>query len=169
MLLALLPLLPWLAQRWALGATGPRTAYYAALAQDALQAAPWSFYAITGSACAIGIAVLCAPRWAPWYRLAMASGLLTFVLETAIAPWLGDVLSGPVKRAAQFVASRPENVVKWNINAPSFSVYRGRITESRAPREGELAVTRDDRLASDAKVEVLFQEAGVMVVQVAAN
>jgi len=165
LLLALMPLLPWLAQRWALGATGPRTAYYAALAQDALQAAPWSFYAITGSACAIGIAALCAPRWSTWYRLATASGLLTLALETAVAPWLGDVLSGPVKRAAQFVASRPENVVQWNLNVPSFSVYRGRITESRAPREGELAITRDDRLAADAKVEVLFQEAGVMIVR----
>ena len=95
----------------------------------------------------------------------MVSGLLTLVLETAIAPWLGDVLSGPVKRAAQFVAARPENVVQWNLNVPSFSLYRGRITESRAPREGELAITRDDRLPADAKVEVLFQEAGVMVVQ----
>jgi len=165
LLLALMPALPWIAQRWALGATGPRTAYYAALAQHALQAAPWSFYAISGCACAIGIAALCAPRWPTWYRLAMASGLLTLALETAIAPWLGDVLSGPVKRAAQFVAARPENVVQWNLNVPSFSLYRGRITESRAPREGELAITRDDRLPADAKVEVLFQEAGVMVVQ----
>ena len=74
LLLALMPALPWIAQRWALGATGPRTAYYAALAQHALQAAPWSFYAISGCACAIGIAALCAPRWPTWYRLAMVSG-----------------------------------------------------------------------------------------------
>jgi hypothetical protein len=48
---------------------------------------------------------------------------------------------------------------------PSFSVYRGRITESRAPRVGELAITRADRLPADAKVEVLYSEAGVMVVR----
>ena len=167
-LLALLPSLPWLVQRWALGATGARTAYYAALGQRALQAAPWSFYAITGTCCAIGIAALCAPRWPTWRRLAIAAGLLTLALETAVAPWLGDVVSGPVKRAAQFVASRSENVVQWNLNVPSFSVYRGRITESRAPRPGELAITRADRLPPDAKVEVLFEEAGVMVVRPAA-
>jgi hypothetical protein len=46
---------------------------------------------------------------------------------------------------------------------PSFSVYRGKITESRAPRAGELTITRADRLPADAKVEVLFEEAGVMV------
>jgi hypothetical protein len=169
LLLALLPLLPWLAQRWAAGASGARTEYYAALAQRSLQAAPWSFYAITGSACAIGIAVLVACRWPAWRRLAIAAGLLALSLEVGIAPWLGDVVSGPVKRAAQFVAARPENVVQWNLNVPSFSVYRGQITESRAPRPGELAITRADRLPADAKVEVLFEEAGVMVVRPASD
>jgi len=163
LLLVLLPLLPWLVQRWALATTGAGTAYYAALGQHAMQAASWSFYSITGSTCAIGIAALCAPRWPAWQRLAIAAGLLTLSVEFAVAPWLGNVVSGPVKRAAQFVAKRPENVVQWNLNVPSFSVYRGKITESRAPRAGELTITRADRLPADAKVEVLFEEAGVMV------
>jgi len=164
LLLALLPLLPWIAQHWAGGAAGVRTAYYAALGQRALQAAPLSFYAITGSACAIGITVLLAVRWVTWARLAVAAGLLTLALETAVAPWLGDVISGPVERAARFVATRPENVVQWNLDAPSFSVYRRRITESRPPRPGELAITRADRLPADANVNVLFEEGGVMIV-----
>jgi 4-amino-4-deoxy-L-arabinose transferase-like glycosyltransferase len=166
LLLALLPLLPWLAQRWADGATGERTAYYAALAQRALAAAPWSFYSITGSAFAIGLAALLAARWPAWRRLAIAAGLLTLSIEFAVAPWLGDVIGGPIKRAAQFVASRSENVVQWNLNVPSFSVYRGKITESRAPRPGELAITRADRLPADAKVEELFSERGVLIVRV---
>jgi len=124
-----------------------------------------SYYAITASAAAIGIAALLAARWAAWQRLAVAAGLLSLALQTAVAPWLGQVVGGPVKRAAQFAASRPENVVQWNINVPSFSLYRGKITGSRAPHAGELAVTRADRLAPDVKVEVLFSEAGVMVVR----
>jgi len=165
LLLALLPLLPWLAHRWASGTTDPRAAYYAALGQQALRAAPWSFYAITGGACAIGIVLLCVTRWSSWQRLAMAAGLLTLALETAVAPWLGDVVGGPVKRAAQFVESRHQRVVQWNLNVPSLSVYRGRVTESRPPRPGELAITREDRLPADARVEVLFSEGGVMVVR----
>jgi 4-amino-4-deoxy-L-arabinose transferase-like glycosyltransferase len=163
-LLALMPLLPWLVQQWAIGATGARTPYYAALGLRSLEAAPSSFYAIVGSSCAIGIAVLFVLRWPTWRRLAVAAGLLTLSVEFAVAPWLGDILSGPIKRAAEFVAARPENVVQWNLNVPSFSVYRGRITESRAPRPGELAITRADRLPADATVKVLFEEAGVMVV-----
>lgn len=165
LLLALLPLLPWLAHRWASSTTDPRAAYYAALGQQALRAAPWSFYAITGGACTIGIVLLCVTRWSSWQRLAMAAGLLTLALETAVAPWLGDVVGGPVKRAAQFVESRHQRVVQWNLNVPSLSVYRGRITESRPPRPGELAITREDRLPADARVEVLFSEGGVMVVR----
>jgi hypothetical protein len=169
LLLASLPLLPWLADRWAAGANEPRAAYYMALARHALQAAPWSFYAITGGAAAFGIAALFVSRWPSWRRLAIAAGLMTLALETAVAPWLGDVVSGPVKRAAQFVASRRENVVQWNLNVPSFSVYRGRITESRPPHAGELAITRADRLPAGARVDVLFSEAGVMVVRPATD
>jgi 4-amino-4-deoxy-L-arabinose transferase-like glycosyltransferase len=165
LLLAALPLLPWLVQQWALGASGPRTAYYAALGARALQAAPATFYAITGCACAIGLVVLFAVRWTAWRRLVIAAGGLVLALETAVAPWLGDVISGPVKRAAEFVATRPETVVQWNLDVPSFSVYRRSITESRAPRAGELAITRADRLPADAKIKVLFEEAGVMIVE----
>jgi len=69
--------------------------------------------------------------------------------------------------AAQFTVSRPENVVQWNINVPSFSVYRGGTTESRAPREGEMAITRADRLGPEDKVDVLYEEAGVVIVRTA--
>jgi len=165
LLLALLAALPSLVHGWALRASGAGTAYYAALAQRALQAAPPWYYALTGAACALGIGVLAASRWSAWRRLAIAAGLFTLALESAVAPWLGDLVSGPVKRAAQFVASRPENVVQWNLNVPSFSVYRRRITESRAPRAGELAITRADRLPADAKVDVLFSEGGVLIVR----
>jgi hypothetical protein len=163
LVLALLPFLPWLAHHWATGASDTRTAYYAALGLRALQAAPASYFAITASACIIGITALAFARWPAWQRLALAAGLLSLALETTVAPWLGDVVSGPVKRAAQFAATRPENVVQWDINVPSFSVYRGKITESLAPRVGELAITRADRLAPDVKVEVLFSEGGVMI------
>jgi hypothetical protein len=165
LLLALLPALPWLAQRWADGASGARSAYYAALAQRSLQAAPWSYFAITGCAGAIGLVLLAQPRREAWRRLALSAGLLSLSLQFAVAPWLGEVLCGPVKRAARFVSSRPENVVQWNLDAPSFSVYRGRITESRPPRAGELAITRADRLAADAGVEVLFAQGGIRVVR----
>jgi 4-amino-4-deoxy-L-arabinose transferase-like glycosyltransferase len=165
LLLAALPLLPLLVRRFAGGLSGPGTAYYGALAQNALQAAAPSYYAITVGAGAIGIAALLALRAPSWQRLAVAAAAVSLALHGAVAPWLGKVISGPVKRAALFAAARPENVVQWNINVPSFSVYRGRITESRPPHAGELAITRADRLASDDRVEVLFEEGGVMVVR----
>ena len=86
-------------------------------------------------------------------------------VEYAVAPWLGDVVSGPVKRAAQFVSARPQTVVRWNLDVPSFSVYRQAVTAARAPEPGELAITRADRLPADAPVKVLFSEAGVLIVQ----
>jgi hypothetical protein len=81
---------------------------------------------------------------------------------------VGDVLKpGQAGRAVRGCAA--ENVVQWNQNVPSFSVYRGRITESRAPKAGELALAREDQLLRNLKLEVLFREMTVAIVQIARN
>ncbi len=54
----------------------------------------------------------------------------------------------------------------WNFHMPSFAVYRGRVTPIGAPRPGDLALTRIDRLPADANVERLFDEGGVALVKV---
>ncbi len=163
--LAALPLLPWIADRFAAGPHPARIAYYVGLAQHAAQAATPAYYAVTVTSALIGVAALALLRWPAWQRLALAAGLLALALETAVAPWLGEVISAPVKRAALWSAGRPEHVVQWNINVPSFSVYRGEVTELRAPHVGELALTRADRLDPHAPVDVLFDDAGVLVVR----
>jgi hypothetical protein len=80
-------------------------------------------------------------------------------------PWIGEVLQGPVKRAAIVARTVPEPVSTWNFDAPSFSVYREAITPSHAPAPGEVALTRIDRLPADVPVDVLFRERGVVLVK----
>ena len=81
------------------------------------------------------------------------------------APLLGEVLEGPVKRAALLAKTRPEPAVTWNFHMPSFAVYRERVTPIGTPAPGELALTRIDRLPADADVERLFEEGGVVLVR----
>jgi len=77
----------------------------------------------------------------------------------------GELLAGPVRRAALFARAYHEPAVQWHFHVPSFSVYRERETPARPPLPGELAIARADHLAADAPVEVLFRERGVLHVR----
>ena len=100
-----------------------------------------------------------------WQRIAMAALLGNLVLSPWLAPLLGDLLQGPVKRSALVARDLGKPVVQWNAHWPSFSVYLQAETEIRDPAPGELAVTRSDRLPRDVPVEVLRKEGGVMLVR----
>ena len=98
-------------------------------------------------------------------RTLRAAVIATGLLCAIGAPYVGEVLQGPVKRAALVAKQRPEPATLWNFHMPSFSVYRERVTPLRAPEPGELALTRIDRLSADAPVETLYIEGGVVLVK----
>ena len=98
-------------------------------------------------------------------RVLEAAVLTTLLLATLGAPLLGEVLEGPVKRAALFAKGRPEAAVTWNFHMPSFAVYRERVTPIGTPAPGQLGLTRIDRLPADAAVDRLFEEGGVVLVR----
>ena len=157
-----------------------RDAFYAAMAARADAATP-SWYRPAAWAGAVLAALAIAwPRRRREARLVVdpewrARRTATRVLEAAIvatvllcalgAPLLGEVLEGPVKRAALLAKTRPESAVTWNFHMPSFAVYRERVTPIGMPAPGELALTRIDRLPADADVERIFEEGGVVLVR----
>ncbi len=98
-------------------------------------------------------------------RVAAASVIATLLLCLIGAPFLGEVLQGPVKRAALIARARPEAAVTWNFHMPSFAVYRERVTPIGTPSAGQLGLTRIDRLPSDIAVDRLFEEGGVVLVK----
>ena len=101
----------------------------------------------------------------PADRVLAAAIVATIALCTIAAPYVGEVLQGPVKRAALAARAWPESAVTWNFHMPSFAVYRRRVTPIGTPQPGELALTRIDRLPKDADVDMLFQEDGVALVK----
>jgi len=98
-------------------------------------------------------------------RTLAAAAIATLLLAIIGAPLLGEILEGPVKRAALVAKSMPEPAVTWNFHMPSFAVYRERVTPIGTPSTGELALTRIDRLPSDAQVDRLFEEGGVVLIK----
>ncbi len=100
-----------------------------------------------------------------WQRIALGALLGNLLMSFWLAPLLGELLQGPVKRSGEIARKLGEPVVQWNAHWPSFSVYLQAETAIREPKPGELAITRSDRLPKDAQVEVLRKEGGVMLVR----
>ena len=157
-----------------------RDAFYRAMAARADVAAPGFYRPVAWAGLLIALVALGWPRRRRKARPVVdddrrARRVATRVLEASVvatlllcaigAPLLGEVLEGPVKRAALVAKARPEPAVTWNFHMPSFAVYRGRVTPIGTPRDGELGLTRIDRLPSDVAVDRLFEEGGVVLVR----
>ena len=157
-----------------------RDTFYRAMAARADVAAPMFYRPIAWTGLAVALAILGWPRRRRQARPVVdderrARRVATRVLEASVvatlllcaigAPLLGEVLEGPVKRAALVAKGRPEPAVTWNFHMPSFAVYRERVTPIGTPKPGELALTRVDRLPTDADVDRLYEEGGVVLVQ----
>lgn len=157
--------LPTLAE-YALHAGWVADKYYQSQLSRVHAAVPHGYYVLT--AIALGatlVAALQSARISAHLSALAAASVLTLTLALAIAPFLGDVLQGPVKRAGLLARTLPEPGVQWNFHAPSFAVYRQQVTPTAQARPGQIALTRVDRLPADAGVEVLFQEGGVLLVR----
>lgn len=142
-----------------------RDAFYAAQLARLGEVLPAAGAWPAALAAALATAVVLAWRRALWQRVAVAALLANLVLSLWLAPLLGELLQGPVKRTAESARAMNEPVVQWQAHWPSFSVYLQAETELRAPRPGELAVTRRDRLPAGAAVDILRQEGGVLLVR----
>ncbi len=157
-----------------------RDPFYRAMASRAEAAVPAYYRPFAWAGAALAVAALAWPRRRRHVRVDVtpdergrrtatrvleASVIATVVLCAIGAPYLGEVLQGPVKRAALVAKTRPEPAVTWNFHMPSFAVYRERVTPIGTPQSGELGLTRIDRLPADAPVDVLFSEGGVALVR----
>lgn len=134
--------------------------------RDAVAAFDITGQVILGIALVLSICLLFS-RLRTWRVLLAAGVLQAVVLIGVAAPRLGAVLQRPTRNAAAYLKENNiDNVVVWNLDAPSLSFYRERITETRRPRSGEVAVTRIDRLSAIRKYTLLFEQGPVVIVRV---
>ena len=107
------------------------------------------------------------PRYELWQRLIVIGVLCSVAVGGLLLPALGQLQQGPVKEAALYARQQGLAVRTWQFNAPSFSVYRGQVTERAVtPRPGEVLLTRSSALAALGPVEVLYRKGGVVLVKI---
>lgn len=122
----------------------------------------WQMTASALLLCVLALAL--APRGALWPRLVASALLCTFAVVGLVLPAIGELQQGPVKEAALIVRAARMPVRSWQFNVPSFSVYRGEVTERASSlRPGEVILTRADELAGLGPVTVLYRKGGVIL------
>jgi len=100
-------------------------------------------------------------------RLLICGVLQAGVIAAYVLPAAGEAQQSPIREAALIARDRPETVVMWGLDTPSFIVYSGRLVDKREPRPGDTVLTKRKRLASLPPHEVLFEKNGIALVKLA--
>ncbi|HSV20450.1 MAG TPA: glycosyltransferase family 39 protein [Casimicrobiaceae bacterium] len=98
-------------------------------------------------------------------QLYVCGAVPALFLVGALWPLGIEWFQAPVAAAGRALRHAPD-VVEWNANWPSFSVYRDAVTPSRRPRPGETVLTRIDRVGELPPHEVVFARREVVVARV---
>jgi 4-amino-4-deoxy-L-arabinose transferase-like glycosyltransferase len=113
------------------------------------------------------LALLSLPRLPPWQKLIGAGVLCALATGGLVLPALAELQQGPVKEAAMLARQAGWPVRSWQINMPSFSVYRGAPTPvAGSLRPGEVVLTRSSELPFMGPVQVLYRKGGVLLVRI---
>jgi 4-amino-4-deoxy-L-arabinose transferase-like glycosyltransferase len=113
------------------------------------------------------LALVLLPRYEAWQKLLACGLLCSAAVGMLLLPALGELQQGPVKEAALFARQAGLPVRTWQFNVPSFSVYRGQVTERALTlRPGDVVLTRSSALAALGPVEVLFRKGGVVLIKI---
>ncbi|MDB5933019.1 MAG: hypothetical protein JWQ01_363 [Massilia sp.] len=125
-------------------------------------------YQVVAPALLLAVLVLAfLPSYQVWQKLVAAGVLCSGAIGGLVLPALGELQQGPVKEAALFAREAGLEVRTWQFNVPSFSVYRGKVTErAEILRAGEVVLTRSSALARLGPAEVLYRKGGVLLVKI---
>lgn len=163
LLLALVVALPYALQRF-----GPNTHnlyFREMLSRTEVFSPAWRLGASALLLCVVGLALL--PRIALWPRLVACALVCSLAVGGLVLPALAGLQQGPVKEAALLARETGLPVRTWQFNVPSFSVYRGEVTErAEVLHQGDVILTRSDELQRLGEVQVLFRKGGVVLARI---
>lgn len=125
----------------------------------------WKLAALAQLLCVVVLALL--PRIALWPRLVASALVCSVAAGALVLPVVAELQQGPVKEAALLARASGLPVRTWQFNVPSFSVYRGAVTErADALHQGDVILTRSDELQQLGDVHVLYRKGGVVLAHI---
>lgn len=143
-LFALFMCLPWIMPGVA---ASTHAGYEKTMLSEVSQVFDWHYLSVSALAF---MCVLIVTFWRSWpvvKRMLVVGVVQSLFVYCVFTVAVAQLQQAPVKEAAAIARTYPpETVIAYGIRMPSFSVYRGHETPSRAPQTGDLIFTRIDRL-----------------------
>ena len=113
------------------------------------------------------VAVMPLVRHFPKSYATILTGILFMGLVNFYAmPLAGSIMQQPVKEAALLAKKNDYHVVMWAASYPSFAVYREEIIVERPLREGDIVLTKANKLNKIKQYRIIYQKNGIVMARV---
>lgn len=122
-----------------------------------------AYWAWCGIALALSLALPFLRRFDTVHALRVDGLLAGVAMAAFLIPAVGLVQQEPIRNAGRLARSLDAPLVLHGINTPSFQTYAGRQVEKRAPRPGDLVLTRESRLAGLPGAVPVYRERGYVL------
>ena len=126
-----------------------------------------AFYQLTLGAILLLLTILPFIKPAPPPTKYAISGLLfVSMIHFLVLPILGNTLQQPIKSAALMAKREKLKVVTRRDHPPSFNLYAEMLTEQRAPKAGDIILTKTVYLGKNVRYETLYEKHGIILARI---
>jgi len=105
-------------------------------------------------------------RYSNFVKVVFTSIISLLLINGIVIPTYATLAQQPIKDAALFSKKHNLNVVMWGINMPSFMVYSQKIVPRRAPKNGEIVLTKVTKLKKIESYQPIFRKYGIVIVRI---
>ncbi len=132
----------------------------------ALDSFQWTYTLALGAAGVILISLLFLKKLSRLTRTVIAGLAIMGVANFFAVPIAGRIMQQPVKEAAQLAREKGYTVNMWQMSYHSFSVYRQQLVEKGTPRNGDIVITKINKLKDVRSYRVLYQRHGIVLARI---
>ncbi len=125
----------------------------------------WGYQAIMGIALVI-LGSLFIKRVPEMVRTVIVGVVVITAVNFGAVPIAGSIMQQPVKEAALLSRERGYTVNMWQMSYHSFSVYRQSLVQKGTPRNGDIVITKINKLKDVDRYQVLYQKHGIVLVRI---
>ena len=81
-------------------------------------------------------------------------------------PIAGSIMQQPVKEAALLAREKGYTVNMWQMSYHSFGVYRQGLVVKGTPRNGDIVITKINKLKEVDRYETIYQKHGIVLARI---
>ena len=132
----------------------------------ALENFAWGYYIGVGAAGLLLFGLLFYKPVTPLVRTVIAGVVVVAVANFYAVPVAANIMQQPVKEAALLARAKGYTVNMWQMSYHSFSVYRQGLVAKGEPGNGDIVITKINKLKGVRQYQVLYQKHGIVLARI---